>query len=181
MGAQSVSLPDAVRLRAAVGAATGRPQWSMVLRGHARRGVAEKVIVVGAGMSGVACARLLQDSGFDVVVLEASGRIGGRVRTEHGLGAPIDVGACWLHDAETNPLTRLAAAYGREVLWPSPRRARTFSDLASGGKGLRLGQLALQANLKRRLLGARIRAMTGGLKPVSLDDVSRRVVRRQEH
>jgi phytoene dehydrogenase-like protein len=35
--------------------------------------------VVGAGISGLRCAELLLENGFDVTVLEARNRIGGRV------------------------------------------------------------------------------------------------------
>ncbi|MFI7585780.1 NAD(P)/FAD-dependent oxidoreductase [Spongisporangium articulatum] len=55
------------------------------------------VIVVGGGISGVACARRLHDAGHRVVVLERSHRLGGRmaVRTEHLTSGshPVDVGA----------------------------------------------------------------------------------------
>jgi len=40
-----------------------------------------QVIVIGAGLSGLNAALLLQDQGFDVLVLEGSNRIGGRVYT----------------------------------------------------------------------------------------------------
>lgn len=45
------------------------------------------VIVVGAGLSGLACASLLSDAGLRVVVLEAAGRIGGRI---HSVREPSD-------------------------------------------------------------------------------------------
>ncbi|NDH32418.1 MAG: FAD-dependent oxidoreductase, partial [Betaproteobacteria bacterium] len=38
------------------------------------------IAVVGAGWAGLACARLLQDNGFQVKVFEASRTIGGRAR-----------------------------------------------------------------------------------------------------
>lgn len=43
------------------------------------RGAGRKVIVVGAGFSGLACAHELQAGGCDVTVLEARERVGGRV------------------------------------------------------------------------------------------------------
>src|SRR5512144_3095983 len=40
------------------------------------------VVVVGAGLAGLTCARELERVGFDVVVLEKSDAVGGRVRTD---------------------------------------------------------------------------------------------------
>ncbi len=50
------------------------------------------VIVVGAGMAGLACARSLQDAGLDVMVLESSDGPGGRVRTDLVDGFRLDRG-----------------------------------------------------------------------------------------
>jgi hypothetical protein len=41
-----------------------------------------EVAVVGAGLAGLACARVLQQRGMDVVVLESASRVGGRVATD---------------------------------------------------------------------------------------------------
>ena len=55
------------------------------------------VVVVGAGISGIACARVLHDGGRRVRIFERSHRIGGRmaVRTEQLAGGehPVDIGA----------------------------------------------------------------------------------------
>jgi monoamine oxidase len=64
----------------------------------------KRVLVVGAGMAGLAAARALTDRGVEVVVLEARHRIGGRVETRNG----VDLGAHWIHGTEGNPLTNLA-------------------------------------------------------------------------
>lgn len=50
------------------------------------------VVVVGAGLAGLACALELEQRGLDVLVVEASDRVGGRVRTEAVDGHLCDVG-----------------------------------------------------------------------------------------
>ena len=50
------------------------------------------VVVVGAGLAGLACARHLQGSGLEVVVLEAGDAVGGRVRTDVVDGMLLDRG-----------------------------------------------------------------------------------------
>lgn len=70
---------------------------------------AESVIVIGAGMAGLAAARRLRREGYAATVLEARDRLGGRVWTFDGLGAPIDFGASWIHGSGGgNPIMRLA-------------------------------------------------------------------------
>ena len=57
-----------------------------------------EVIVVGAGVSGLAAARRLQDAGVKVLVLEGRNRLGGRVWTDRTWAdAPLDLGASWIH------------------------------------------------------------------------------------
>ncbi len=51
-----------------------------------------EVVVIGAGLAGLAAARLLHAAGRDVVVLEASDGVGGRVRTDHVDGFTLDRG-----------------------------------------------------------------------------------------
>jgi monoamine oxidase len=55
------------------------------------------IIVVGGGIAGLVTARELSRSGFDVVVLEARERLGGRVFTDHRLGRDLEIGGNWLH------------------------------------------------------------------------------------
>jgi monoamine oxidase len=59
----------------------------------------KSVIVVGAGVAGLAAAIRLADAGLSVVILEARDRTGGRVYTVRppGLNAPIEYGAEFIH------------------------------------------------------------------------------------
>lgn len=72
----------------------------------------ESVIVVGAGISGIAAAQALQESGYRVQILEAQSRNGGRMITNRAFGVPIDMGAAWIHGERRNPVTKLANRYG---------------------------------------------------------------------
>ncbi|KXS10203.1 amine oxidase [Gonapodya prolifera JEL478] len=62
------------------------------------------VIVIGAGISGLAAAVRLKTAGVDVVVLEARDRVGGRILTDDSWGVPIDLGGSWVHGTDNNPL-----------------------------------------------------------------------------
>lgn len=72
----------------------------------------EKVIVIGAGIAGLAAARTLAGKGYDVTVVEARDRVGGRLWTDASLGVPLDLGASWIHGVTSNPITALADAIG---------------------------------------------------------------------
>jgi len=52
----------------------------------------KEVVIVGAGLAGLTCARRLQAGGVDCVVLEAGDGIGGRVRTDVVEGFRLDRG-----------------------------------------------------------------------------------------
>ena len=73
-----------------------------------------KVLVIGAGISGLAAAKNLNDSGYDVTILEAKDRIGGRLYTDRSFGVPLEVGANWIHDnnPETNPIMKIKEELG---------------------------------------------------------------------
>lgn len=71
---------------------------------------AGRVVIVGAGIAGLAAAAELQAAGWnDVVLLEARDRIGGRIWTSRIVDHPVDLGASWIHGVDENPIAKIAA------------------------------------------------------------------------
>jgi len=73
-------------------------------------------IVVGAGVAGLAAARLLSQDGRRVVVLEARDRLGGRVWTDRSDGFVTDRGASWIHGIHDSPVADASAAFGMRTV-----------------------------------------------------------------
>ncbi|XP_055854509.1 spermine oxidase [Episyrphus balteatus] len=62
-----------------------------------------KIVVIGAGASGIAAATKLLQSGFqNVIILEAEDRIGGRIYTIPFGENVVDLGAQWCHGEKAN-------------------------------------------------------------------------------
>uniref|UniRef100_A0A8C3P7C7 Amine oxidase n=1 Tax=Chrysemys picta bellii TaxID=8478 RepID=A0A8C3P7C7_CHRPI len=53
----------------------------------------KKVVIVGAGISGLTAAKLLKDAGCEVLILEASNRVGGRILTYREKDWYLELGA----------------------------------------------------------------------------------------
>ena len=87
----------------------------------------ERVVVIGAGIAGLAAARHLADAGRDVRVLEARSRLGGRIHTVELGGVRADAGAAWLQQESRNPLLPLARQLGLRLLRTEFRAPRAAS------------------------------------------------------
>lgn len=133
------------------------------------------VVIAGAGLAGLVCARRLTAAGIEVVLLEAGDRVGGRVRTDTVNGFTIDCGFQVLNTAY--PALRDAVALDRLDLRRLPRGVRVrrqgsledlphplssptavFRAAASGAADLR-GKIALA-----RYAGGVLASSTGSLK-----------------
>lgn len=120
------------------------------------------VVVVGGGVAGLACATHLVRRGVEVVVLEASDAVGGRVRTDVVDGFRLDRGfqvlltsypevpqvldlaALALHKFEPGALVRYEGRFHRVVdPWRRPFRAlaSVFSPIGSLADKRRVGAL----------------------------------------
>lgn len=80
--------------------------------GDGQKANGKTVIIVGAGISGLAAAKKLKENGFNVIVLEAQSKVGGRLKTNRSLGVAFDEGASWIHGTAGNPIASLAQQAG---------------------------------------------------------------------
>lgn len=91
-----------------------------------------KVIVVGAGLSGLAAARALSSAGLEVLVLEARDRIGGRIHSRSFGASVVDNGANWITGTEGNPVYDQAEKQSLRYLPLSERTPAVIFDRVSG-------------------------------------------------
>ncbi len=89
----------------------------------------KKIIIIGAGISGLAAARELVNQGASVKILESSNYIGGRIKTDWSLGkdAPFEFGAGWIHGpSQKNPIKQLADKSGCKYFLTNDDNVSTF-------------------------------------------------------
>lgn len=119
------------------------------------------VVVVGAGIAGLACARVLVDAGVDVRVLERTPVAGGRLATRRYDGRPADIGAAYftVSDPEFDAVVRgwRQAGLAREwtdtlvafedgnreprpgpMRWAAPRGLRSLAESLADGLTVKL-------------------------------------------
>jgi monoamine oxidase len=114
------------------------------------------IVVIGAGAAGIAAARRVVAANRKVVVLEATGQVGGRCLTDTAtFDVPFDRGARWIHNPDTNPMIRLARGAGLDVV-PAPL-----------GQKIRIGRRNARAGEVEELLATLVRANR------AIDDASR--------
>ncbi|KAM5140461.1 peroxisomal N(1)-acetyl-spermine/spermidine oxidase-like [Mantella aurantiaca] len=71
------------------------------------------ILIIGSGISGIGAAEKLHHNGFqNVRILEATGRTGGRIRTQSYARGLAEIGAQWIHGpSPENPVFQLASQY----------------------------------------------------------------------
>jgi monoamine oxidase len=139
---------DALRASLAAGAGlllSGRGGWAQA------GSSAKRVVVVGAGFSGLSCAHELTAAGYDVTVLEARPQVGGRVLTFTDLvpGRPVEGGGeligsnhpAWVGYAEQFGLTFRDVSDDDEFHAPIQLGGRLLSEdeAAAAWEGLEEG------------------------------------------
>ena len=133
-----------------------------------------KVLVIGAGIAGLAAARELVSSGFEVLVLEGRSRIGGRIWTDRSQSSAVDLGASWVEVLNINPLARLVRQ------WKIPTRYTDFESVGLydfDGRRLRADRLEEVTDEFEELV---LKAQASGLpNSVSVADVLNKRLKRQ--
>ena len=85
-----------------------------------------KVIVVGAGIAGLTAAHDLRAAGHEVVVHEASDRVGGKLHTASVAGVSVDVGAEAMLARRPEGIA-LVRSLGLDLVHPTAARSRILS------------------------------------------------------
>jgi monoamine oxidase len=91
-----------------------------------------RIIIIGAGVSGLTAANIVTEHGSEVSVLEGRDRIGGRTWTTDLENGHADVGGAWIHGVEGNPLVPILTALGNPP-HASTDRDRSISVLREDG------------------------------------------------
>lgn len=128
------------------------------------------VVVIGAGVAGLSCARELERCGVSTLVLERARGVGGRCATRRVEGQPVDFGVAFLHarSREFGDVLRELDPAGAIPGWPvrvkGPRMACQPNAYQPGRRRLarREGVSVLPKHLARGLdvrLGVTVRAI----------------------
>jgi renalase len=82
--------------------------------------LSQDVIVIGAGVAGLECARRLSAAGRSVRVLDRAKGVGGRCATKRFDGQPVDFGPVFLHGSTPEFVAAVADVSGATLLraWP---------------------------------------------------------------
>ncbi|WP_340536732.1 protoporphyrinogen/coproporphyrinogen oxidase [Nocardioides sp. GXZ039] len=133
-----------------------------------------RVVVVGAGIAGLTAAHDLQAAGYEVVVLEAAERVGGKIRRAEVAGAAVDVGAEAMVNRRPEGIG-LARELGLEIVHPAVSSSRIWTRGALRplprtllGAPLDLDQLAASGIISEEGL-SRARQDPGGLDSLPED------------
>ena len=134
-----------------------------------------EVVIVGAGMAGLAAARLLRARGLAVEVLEARQRIGGRAFTDDSLGLPFDAGAAWVQGANRSPLPPLLADTGFETFRDVSTPKVVLDGQRASGIALERAVAALEEEISAAGAQRRESALADALAPstTALDRLAR--------
>ncbi|WP_063320090.1 FAD-dependent oxidoreductase [Pseudovibrio sp. Ad13] len=114
----------------------------------------KRVIIIGAGIAGLAAARDLMDTGYSVLVLEASNKIGGRIRTNRALGVPIEEGAGWIHGPKNNPIMKLAEQSGQKTFVTKDSNFTVYNHMGKQVSNQKISKMGQEHEQMLGLIGS---------------------------
>ena len=141
------------------------------------------VIVIGAGIAGLACAGVLKRAGAGVVVLDKGRGVGGRCATWRYEDQPIDYGLIFLHGSDPDFLAAIDALEGATPIegWPSrvrgegtPCQPQAFAEgerriAFAEGMTVWPKQMARDLEVRLRTRVASLREAAGGVEVLTED------------
>ncbi|XP_016999960.2 peroxisomal N(1)-acetyl-spermine/spermidine oxidase isoform X1 [Drosophila takahashii] len=118
-----------------------------------------RILIVGAGASGIAAAtRLLENNFGNVQILEAENRIGGRIQTICFGDNVVDVGAQWCHGKQRNCVYEMVKDMGV---------VQDTGDFFAGIKRVRSNKEVVPHDLACSLTDISMGSMPSGPQPVA--------------
>lgn len=138
-----------------------------------------RILIIGAGLAGLTCARVLQQRGHDVLLFEASDDVGGRVRSDYVDGYILDRGFQVLFDAYPAVQRQLdlqaldlrafdpgaiICFHGKRTTFTDPLRDHNVRDVLTAAltPAATLGDKVCTALLALQLLGQSIEQVLAG-------------------
>ncbi|GAA0151261.1 oxidase [Lithospermum erythrorhizon] len=105
-----------------------------------------RIVIIGAGMAGLAAANKLYKSAsskelFELLIVEGGTRIGGRINTKEFCGDKVEIGATWIHGINGSPIHQIAQninSLESEKPWECMNWSTDEVTIAEGG--LKLNQ-----------------------------------------
>lgn len=114
------------------------------------------VVIIGAGLSGLAAAEDVRRAGLSCVVLEARDRVGGKTWSRpvsNGDGV-LDLGAAWINDTNQSRMIALAKRFGAELIEQNTTGQCALQDFDGQCSDFPYGELP-KVNIQSLLISTR--------------------------
>lgn len=140
----------------------------------------QRIAIIGAGMSGLACAYELNKQGCDVTVFEKDAEVGGRAGTRREKGYPFDLGAQFLNNGYSQA-RKYCEELGIEAQWRvlNPSTHHLYHDgqlhcisFTTVGEFLGLSFYSRMARLRLLMCYLRLQRQARGLDLYDLSNIS---------
>lgn len=139
-----------------------------------------RIVIVGAGLAGLAAGTKLRNNGHDVTIYEASKRAGGRASTYHRIGTDdlVDVGTQYFHSNYKRALSLIKDTDLKSELKKIKGKTRFFDDrhpegsFRTGHKMPYIASGSIIANLKMVISGA-VKMLKHQIDPFAVNSKSK--------